>query len=339
MYLLTTWFATFLWSGGQPTLTLEIDREPQAVARRLEKLSRGEVLPEAVELAARDDGKLRVCEPRLESLGRLVPEPGEFDPVLLADRLGYTPELLHQATLHLGREKARETQGLDYQLLQAVAASDELVEVTNLLGERVTQWEGLSLPEVALSIRPAALARSLAEGAGREELEKAHGFETAESLGIELDPTAARALEGLARLATETATEQERLASHIETLMGQVAPNVAAVVGSLLGARLLALTGGLARLARMPSSAVQLLGAETALFRHLRTGAKPPKHGAIFQHPLVHQTPPRKRGRAARTLAAKVSIAARLDHFGGEFLGDRLKEQVQARVEAIRKGK
>lgn len=339
MYLLTTWCASLLWEQDRPVRVVEVARDPATLAQRLAVLAAGEVLEVERELAVEAGPGLGVCEVRLEGLGELVNEPSGYDPVELANLLGFEPGLLHQAVLDLGRQRARSAQGADLQVLQAVAASDELVEVANLLGERVAQWEGLSLPEVAARVRPATLAKALAEGPDRETLAEAHGLEAGESLGVEPEPTAVKAMVELAQLAAAAGTEQERLARHIETLMGQTAPNVAAVAGPVLGARLLALAGGQERLARMPSSAVQLLGAEAALFRHLRSGAKPPKHGALYQHPLVHQTPPRLRGRAARALAAKVALAAKLDYFGGEFLGPKLKEQVQARVETIRKGK
>lgn len=341
MYLITTWFATFLWSEEEPQQVHKGPQDPAALAQRLARLARLEVLEEELELArAGGTGtELKVYEARLEGLGELVAEPRGLDVQRLAREWGYGPELLHATVIRLGRDMAREAQGLDQQMLQAVAASDELVEVANLLGERVAQWEGLSLPEASLTIRPAALAKAISSTPERAALAEEHKIDLENTAGVEPDPTARQALEGLARLVTEIATEQERLARNIETLMEQVAPNVATVAGPLLGARLLAITGGLGRMARMPSSAVQLLGAETALFRHLKSGAKPPKHGAIYQHPLVHQTPPRQRGKAARALASKVSIAAKLDHFGGQFMGDQLKEQVQNRVEAIRKGK
>ena len=345
MYLISTWFATFLWSEASPLQVRKVPRDPVEIARRLKLMGRLQVLEEEVELAkqAGPGANLKVCEPRLEGLGELMVEPPGMELLGLTRELArewdYGPELFHEAVLAMGREMARESQGLDLQLLQAVAASDELVEVSNLLGERVAQWEGLSLPEAALTMRPADLARALTTTPGRVELAREQEVDLESSLGVESDPTSRQALEGLARLTTETAAEQERLATHIETLMGQVAPNLAAVAGPLLGARLLAIAGSRERLARMPSSALQLLGAETALFRHLKTGAKPPKHGAIYQHPLVHQTPPRQRGKAARALASKASIAARIDHFGGEFAGDGLRQRVQDRVEAIRKGK
>jgi len=88
----------------------------------------------------------------------------------------------------------------------------------------------------------------------------------------------------------------------------------------------------------MPSSTLQLLGAEKAMFRALKSGSKPPKHGLIFQHPLVHASPRRMRGRSARALAAKLSIAARADAFSGKSIGAQLRRELDSRMERARIG-
>lgn len=119
--------------------------------------------------------------------------------------------------------------------------------------------------------------------------------------------------------------------------MKEVAPNLRELVGSSLGARLIALTGSLEGLAKKPASTIQVLGAEKALFRSLKTGARPPKHGIIFQHQYIHNAPRWQRGKIARALAGKLSIAARVDAFHGEFVADSLKKILDKRVEDIQK--
>lgn len=127
------------------------------------------------------------------------------------------------------------------------------------------------------------------------------------------------------------------LDEYIEAVMKEVAPNITALVGAKLGARLLSLAGGLEELAKLPASTIQVLGAEKALFRALRTGGKPPKHGVIFQHPYIHKSPRWQRGKIARALATKLSIAAKVDQFSGRFVGDKLVKEFEERVEEIRK--
>jgi nucleolar protein 56 len=105
----------------------------------------------------------------------------------------------------------------------------------------------------------------------------------------------------------------------------------------MIGARLLSLAGGLEELSRLPASTIQVLGAEKALFRALKTGANPPKHGIIFQHPLIHRASWWQRGKVARVLAGKLSIAARIDAYSGEYQADELKYTLDKRIEDIKK--
>jgi nucleolar protein 56 len=93
----------------------------------------------------------------------------------------------------------------------------------------------------------------------------------------------------------------------------------------------------LERLASLPSSTIQLLGAEKAMFRHLRSGKNPPKHGVIYQYPDLRKAPYWQRGNIARALAGKVLIAAKVDQYKGEFCGDRLNEELKARIADIKR--
>jgi nucleolar protein 56 len=128
------------------------------------------------------------------------------------------------------------------------------------------------------------------------------------------------------------------LEKYIGELMEEVAPNTSALTGATLGARLIALAGGLENLAKMPASTIQVLGAEKALFRSLTTGARPPKHGVIFQHALIHGAKRWLRGKVARVFAGKLAIAVRADAFGGGgLISDRLKGELEKRVEELSK--
>jgi nucleolar protein 56 len=118
--------------------------------------------------------------------------------------------------------------------------------------------------------------------------------------------------------------------------MEEVARNIKVMVGSLLGARLIAMAGSLRNLAMRPASTIQVLGAEKALFRSLKTGARPPKHGLIFQAAILHDAKRWQRGKIARALAGKLSIAARADAFGGRYIGERLKADLDRRIAEIK---
>lgn len=128
---------------------------------------------------------------------------------------------------------------------------------------------------------------------------------------------------------------RQELETYLEKTMEEVAPNTKALVGPLVGARLIAFAGGLTNLARKPASTIQVLGAEKALFRSLKTGARPPKHGLIFQDTLLHDAKRWQRGKIARALAGKLAIAARADAFGGRHISDELKTHLEKRIKEI----
>jgi nucleolar protein 56 len=114
-----------------------------------------------------------------------------------------------------------------------------------------------------------------------------------------------------------------------------LAPNLSNLAGPVLAARLISRAGGLHRLAEMPSSRVQVMGAEKSLFKHLKGHAPSPKHGIIYRHPAVIGSPRKLRGKVARTLAAKLAIAARLDYYGAGLSSD-LQASLEARLRVIR---
>lgn len=127
-----------------------------------------------------------------------------------------------------------------------------------------------------------------------------------------------------------------RLEKLIEKDIGKVAPNTSKIVGPLIGARLISIAGGMERLASIPASTIQVLGAEKALFRFKKEGGKPPKHGVIFQHPLINKAPRSVRGKIARLLAAKISIAAKADVFTKRDISEDLKAELDKRIKEIR---
>jgi len=109
------------------------------------------------------------------------------------------------------------------------------------------------------------------------------------------------------------------------------APNLSEVAGELIGARLISIAGSLKRLASLPSTSVQILGAERALFKHLQRGTPPPKHGVIYLHPLLKGVKKKRRGKVAKIIARFISIAARADAFSGRLLN--LREEMEKEVE------
>ena len=145
-------------------------------------------------------------------------------------------------------------------------------------------------------------------------------------------PTPKEKIEPFENLFSAVNTEIKRLEGQIESDVQRIAPNTSNIVGSLISARLMSLAGGMKRLATMPASTIQLLGAEKALFRFKKEGGKPPKHGVIFQHPLINKAPREHRGKIARMLAAKITIATKADVFTKRNISDDLKDDLDKRI-------
>ncbi|OYT65206.1 C/D box methylation guide ribonucleoprotein complex aNOP56 subunit [Candidatus Bathyarchaeota archaeon ex4484_205] len=244
-----------------------------------------------------------------------------------------------------GRKIARESSKLENQIIQAVGLVDEMDKAINVFGERLREWYGLHFPElwdlirkyeryVKLIITLERRNRFTVERLmklGYDE-EKARQIAEAAQSSIGAEDMEIQVVLKLAHLTAYLIDERRRMVEFIDRAMMKVAPNLREVAGPMIGARLLAHVGGLENLAKMPSSTIQVLGAEKALFRSLRRGTKPPKHGIIFQSSLVHGKPRHLRGKAARILAGKIAIAARVDAFSGEFIADKLIKEVEEKI-------
>jgi nucleolar protein 56 len=152
-----------------------------------------------------------------------------------------------------------------------------------------------------------------------------------------LIPTPKKKVKPFEKTLTAVNDEIQRLQDQIETDMKRIAPNTSKIIGPLIGARLIALAGGMQRMALLPASTVQILGAEKALFRFKKEGGKPPKHGVIFQHPLINRAPRAERGKIARLLANKTSTAIKADTFTKRKIADELLKEIDIRLLEIRK--
>ena len=152
-----------------------------------------------------------------------------------------------------------------------------------------------------------------------------------------LIPTPKKKVKPFEKTLAVVTDEIHRLEEQIEVDMKHVAPNTSTIIGALIGARLIALSGGMQRMAMLPASTIQILGAEKALFRFKKEGGKPPKHGVIFQHPLINRAPKLERGRIARLLATKISMAIKADVFTKRNISKDLEHDLEIRLQEIRR--
>ena len=253
-------------------------------------------------------------------------------------------EHVRHVALTLSKEHLVAGETRDVYLAQAVQSIDELNKNLNLITSRLTEWYGVHFPELRDLVRDHGQYLRLIATIGprsRFSMDLLHELKEQRasviiqasevSLGSELASPDMVHLQEMAQHGLDIIRIRERLQSYVENSMNEIAPNTSALVGPLLGARLIAHAGSLKALAKLPSSTIQVLGAERAFFRHLRTGERPPKHGIIFQSPYIHQAKKHHRGRLARALANKIALAARIDYFTGEFYADELKSELDQR--------
>ncbi len=256
-------------------------------------------------------------------------------------------------TLEMSRILIRRAQSKrDQSIVQAINAIDEINKTVNNIVGRIKEWYGLYFPEINNIIRDNELYVKLVhdivyrEDYNRDRLKdlglKPDLIDKLEksanaSVGAELADEDLEVIKKLAEEATRMYEARSELEKYVDNAMSEVAPNIKGLIGPTIGARLIALAGGLEKLAKMPSSTIQVLGAEKALFRALRFGSKPPKHGVIYQHVLVHTSPKWQRGKISRALAGKLSIAAKIDFFSGRDVSERLKKELEEKINLIKK--
>ena len=236
----------------------------------------------------------------------------------------------------------------DLHVIQAINTLDETDKIINLLSSRLREWYGLHFPEldnlidaingyskIVLAGRRDNLTQDTYLNSGFPE-EKAEMLSLLQkkSKGGQISDENLAIVQHIAQQILDLFELRTTLEKHVEAQMQVVAPNLSGILGASVGARMLAKAGSLKRLASMPSSTIQVMGAEKALFRALKTGAQPPKHGLLFQHQLVHAAPRWQRGKIARAIAAKAAIAARVDVHGGGR-NETLFEKLNVRITEI----
>jgi len=233
-------------------------------------------------------------------------------------------------------------------LLSGVAKSiEDLDRVINLLGERLEDWYGIYFPEMKLDDRMkyAQLVvyidrsnpdlKEMASLVGQKKAEEIAEI-AGKSLGASLDESDLEQCRRFAGSIIELDKLRENFEKYQNGLANQLCPNTSIVAGPEIAAKLVAHVGSLARLSVLPASTIQVLGAEKALFKHLKNRRiKPPKHGIIFQHPKISGSPKSVRGRIARALAAKIAIATKADAFTKRDISSELLADFEKRYEQI----
>ena len=240
---------------------------------------------------------------------------------------------LQKFSIEYSKQQIRDVSGQeDLQIIEGINSLDELDKAINILMARINEWYGLHFPElenlvkdsneyfkfVSLGLNRSSITEKDLDSFSFSEKKLDAIFSAAQdSKGGEINSKDLSIISILSDNVINLVKVRDKMLNYIGDLMNDVAPNLSAIAGPTIGARLIAKSGGMMKLARLPSSTIQVLGAEKALFRSLKSGSRPPKHGIIFQHDKVHSSPKWQRGKIARSLASKIAIAVRIDVFRG----------------------
>jgi nucleolar protein 56 len=262
-------------------------------------------------------------------------------------------EFIREVSMELTRLRVKKAgEKRDLLVTQAILSIDDLDKTVNLFMGRIREWYGLHFPELdRMMEKHETLARLVSklgkrqnftednlEQQGLPRSKAAKIAQAAEaSMGADLSDVDLQQIQRVCKQTLDLYDLRQALQDYADSTVDEVAPNLQALVGSMLTARLISLAGGLTNLAKMPASTIQVLGAEKALFRALKTGSRPPKHGIIFQDTLVHEAKKWQRGKLSRALAGKLAIAARTDAFSSRYIGDSLKADLKKRAEEIKR--
>lgn len=234
----------------------------------------------------------------------------------------------YNKNLQLTKLNVKNSVGNDILLIQSINSVDELDKAINILAKRLREWYELYNPEFSRAV--ASHEKFVEQVLEKEKVELLRELKLnpSESFGADLQQEDLEPIRSLAHQIYGLYQLRKNNLEYISSFMDELCPNTKAICGVLTGAKLIEHAGSLKRLSEMPASTIQVLGAEQALFRHMKTGAKPPRHGIIVNHPLIAKAPDRMHGKIARALSDKISIASKVDYFKGQFIGDKLRGEL-----------
>lgn len=269
------------------------------------------------------------------------------------------------AQLGLGHAYSRakvkfSVQKNDNHIIQAIAILDQLDKAINTFSMRVREWYGWHFPELVKIVsdnhkyakvtlfvkdKKTLTEDSLHDLAAivddDEEIAQSIINTAKISMGQDISPTDMENVTLFAQRVVSLANYRKTLYSYLVSKMSVVAPNLAALIGEIVGARLISHAGSLTNLSKYPASTVQILGAEKALFRALKTKGNTPKYGLLYHSSFIGRAGQKNKGRISRFLANKCSIASRIDNFSeapSTVFGQALKKQVEERLDFYSSG-
>lgn len=256
--------------------------------------------------------------------------------------------------IKITKEAIRESsEQSDAHIKHIVETFEDVLKFINILALRLKEWYGIHFPEFtdnlvsdikkyALIVNKLGTKNNFSADNLKNDfnIEEKYAIEienqSKSSMGADFDEFQIKLVQDLSNQILTLITFRERLEEDLELTLKKCAPNLLALTGAQLAGKLITLSGGLKELAIMPSSTIQVLGAEKALFRALRKNSEAPKHGIIYTWSGIRGAKLWQRGKISRLLAGKISICAKIDYFKGDFIGDAVLQEVLNKIEEIK---
>ena len=312
-------------------------KDPAFIAARLEK-AKSELIPEERELieSLKKKGSEIASRFQKDETADKILQSGFRKMALELKWVGSQAELnqmLSSVNIEITKAKTRGVKK-DRIIVQAIGMLDETDRVINVFVERLREWYGLYFPELESQVQSHERFTEIVLQGDRGSLKEFQAL-ASKSAGMDFSAEDIAQMQDVASSLHRMFESRKSLSKYIEKSMQDFMPNFSAVAGPLLGARLLSVAGSLDKLSMMPSSTIQLLGAEKALFRHLKGEGKAPKYGILFGHPLIQQAPNDAKGKVARMVSAKLSMAARIDRFSGKDQGSEMRKELEDAAKKI----
>ncbi len=342
-YIASCPFGVFAFDEERGELLKNVlfEKDPRMAALRLREIQRRSIsAPEKKLIEELKNGGYRefVFEVEKEGQRYEIPNPcGEFlraNMEKIAKEYGFVKnrqqfvKFVSEVCFQLTELRLKEMKVDDRLAIHLAEAIEEVKKSINLLVLRLREWYGIYYPELVATKENEEIVEYVVEKLYRDK----------ESIGHEVSKEELEIIRAFAIGINELYKLEEELERKLEHRMKKLMPNTTHLVGSSLAAALLIHAGSLERLARFPSSTIQVLGAEKALFRYLSGKGKAPKHGVIFLSRYVQEAPKKFKGKMARKLASKISIAAKVDYFdrGEKFVADKLKKELDEELKNTR---
>lgn len=236
---------------------------------------------------------------------------------------------LRKKSIKLAKKAVRDSVNADWYIINALNVLEELSFTIHTYTKRLKDWYALYFPELQRMVSDTNPYVELILKNDKNKLLKEYGI--SDSMGGDMKTKDIEPIIQLSKIIKSMIDEKNHLETYIEETMKNHCPNFLAVATPIIGAKLIRGAGSIKNLALMRSSTIQLLGAEKALFRHIKTGSKSPKFGIIAAHELVVKADSKNKGKVARSIADKLFILARVDYFKGAFIGDKIRSELEVK--------